>query len=311
MTDIFQGNYQGCYLGAFISPKLPEKQQYFASVAEMTSFNQLLGKNISVYVTYLSWEKDGKLSEFPIHWCNEVNAAGAIPHLTWEPWDFERSSTKYTLDKIAIGKYDEYLVSFAQDIKTYGKPLFLRWAQEMNGFWYPWDGTHNFNDPSRYVAAFRHIRSLFDQEGAHNVTWVWSPEVTGDLAMDNPMYDYHNYYPGNDYVDWIAIDGLNFGPTQNAASEWRSFGDLFGETYNDLNSSYPKKPIMIGSMGTAELGGNKAEWVIDAFQTIKSMNKIKIVTLFNIDKEANWMVNSSPESLTAFNQSIKDSYFLS
>lgn len=310
MADIFKGDYEGCYLGAFISPKLPETKQYYATKDEMMEFSEDLKKNVSMYVCFLSWEKDGQMSGFPKEWCDNVYDAGAVPHITWEPWDFDRACTKFSLDKITIGKCDDYIRSFAKDVKAYGKQIFLRWAQEMNGFWYPWDGSHNFNDPSRYIDAYRHIRDIFTEEGVTNIAWVWSPEITGDLAIDDPIYDFRNYYPGDEYVDWVGMDGLNFGPTQDAASEWKSFYDLFSEAYNNLKEAYPYKPMMICTMGSAELGGNKAEWVKDAFSNVKSMNKIKIISLFNIEKEANWCIDSSDESLESFRIAVSDPYFL-
>lgn len=309
LEKLFDVSAEACYLGAFISPKLPENKQYFAAASELAAFNEQLGKKIASFMVYLSWDQDGHLSPFPMAWCENVVAAGAVPHITWEPWDFERFSSRFSLDKIALGKFDEYIRTFAQQVKQFGKPVFLRWAQEMNGFWYPWDGTHNMNDPQRYISAYRHVFDLFQQVGVTNVKWIWSPEVIGDLDNDNPIYDYHNYYPGDKYVDWIAMDGLNFGPTNDVTSDWRSFEDIFFETYQDLIVSYPGKPLMIGSMGSTEIGGSKAEWIIDAFEQIKKMPQLKLVTLFNIDKEANWTIDSSPESLQAYRQSISDPYF--
>lgn len=41
---------------------------------------------------------------------------------------------------------------------------------------YPW-GPQN-NDPSEFVAAFRHVHDVFDSVGASNVIWIWSPHLT-------------------------------------------------------------------------------------------------------------------------------------
>lgn len=308
--EIFKGNYSGSYLGAFISPKLPDDIQYYSDANEMNSFSEQLGKKVSMFVCYLSWEKDGEMRSFPAEWCDKVYSVGAVPHITWEPWNFDRYCTKYSLDNILSGEYYDFIKDFALSVKNYGKKIFLRFGQEMNGFWYPWDGTHNFNDPGRYVDVYRYIHSIFKDLGVDNVSWVWSPEVTGANDYDDPTYDFRNYYPGDDVVDWLGMDGLNFGSSQNASTEWMGFNDIFGKPYNILVSSYPEKPIMVCHMASAELGGDKAQWVKDAFDTVKKMPNIKIVSLFNIEKETNWCIDSSDLSLGAYRESVSDDYYL-
>ena len=84
----------------------------------------------------------------------------------------------YRLAAIIDGTYDAYIRSWATGMAALPYPVVIRFAHEMNGFWYPWCEQSNGNRPGDYVAAWRHVHDLFADAGAHNVTWLWSPNVT-------------------------------------------------------------------------------------------------------------------------------------
>ena len=91
-------------------------------------------------------------------------------------------------------------------------PLLLRFAHEMNADWYPWDGVRasapgTHDGPARYVAAWRHVHAVFAAAGATNVRWVWSPNHRSIPAA--AWNDAARYYPGDDVVDWIGVDGYD------------------------------------------------------------------------------------------------------
>ena len=73
------------------------------------------------------------------------------------------------------GRHDAYIRSWARDLKRFGNPVFLRFAQEMNGNWYPWAEDANGNKPGEYARMWRHVHDIFTAEGATNVKWVWCP----------------------------------------------------------------------------------------------------------------------------------------
>src|SRR2546429_9938464 len=120
----------------------------------------------------------------------------------------------------------------------------------MNGSWYPWDGFHNGGangGPAKFVAAYRHIHDVFTSVGPSRVEWVWCPNV-GDAPAEPWNHD-RNYYPGDDYVDWLCVDGYNWGTTQSW-SAWTSFHDIFASWYADFASA--GKPILIGEGAPTE-----------------------------------------------------------
>jgi mannan endo-1,4-beta-mannosidase len=90
----------------------------------------------------------------------------------------------------------------------------------MNGNWEKWSPANNGStpDPAAFVAAWRHVHDLFVQNGATNVVWVWCPNATDvPNATSAPWNHWTNYYPGDTYVDWVGIDGYNWGNTTAAS----------------------------------------------------------------------------------------------
>jgi hypothetical protein len=88
----------------------------------------------------------------------------------WSRWSRETS-----LADIAAGKYDSYLSKYAATVHAYQHPVILSFGHEMNGPWYSWGHTHA--SPAAFVAAWRHIVTLFRAQGAQNVTWLWTVNV--------------------------------------------------------------------------------------------------------------------------------------
>jgi beta-mannanase len=245
---------------------------------------------------YISWDDN-----FPSTDCNTVSSYGGVPMITWEP----HLNTTNTLEAISNGDYDPYITNFAQSAKNWGDLVYLRFGHEMNGDWYPWDGYHNgqASAPAKYIAAWRHIYNIFANKGATNVRFVWSPNH--ESHPDESWNEAVDYYPGNSYVDWIAIDGYNWGSV-----DWESFDQVFSYIYSTFEAY--GKPMMLGEFASAEKNfGDKANWITDAFSKIKNnYPEIKIFVWFNINKERDWRVNSSSSSLTAFQNAISDSYYL-
>ena len=79
---------------------------------------------------------------------------------------------------IAAGKYDGYLSAYAEAVRAYRHPVILSFGHEMNGNWYSWGYTHT--SPAVFVAAWRHIVTLFRALGAQNVTWLWTVNIIND-----------------------------------------------------------------------------------------------------------------------------------
>jgi endoglucanase len=157
----------------------------------------------------------------------------------------------------------------------------------------------------KYVAAWRHVHDIFVAEGATNVLWVWCPLVNDVPAT--PWNHWTDYYPGDAYVDWVGIDAYNWG-SSSSCCVWQSFAALLtGSPYQDYAA---KKPIMLPETASAEVGGNKAQWITDMHHDLMTeFRGIRAVVWFDINKETDWRIASSPSALAAYKAMALDPYF--
>jgi Glycosyl hydrolase family 26 len=280
---------EGISLGAFIG----------YGEAQIVATETMIGRKLAIDHRFYGWT-DSWVDQ---HLTDDL-AAGRVPMISWQP-------DTGKLDDIIAGKHDALVSTQAIAAKAKGQPIFLRWAHEMNGNWYPWGGANNggaAGGPAKYIAAWRHMRDLFKTAGATNVVWIWCVNVGS--SPNEPWNDATAYYPGDDYVDWIGIDGYNWGTTQTW-STWRSFTSFISPYYQTLSGK--GKPIMIPETGAVEQGGDKAAWIADMRAVLKtSFPAIKSLVYFHtIDtiNNVNWKIDTSQGSLNAFAAMGKDAYF--
>jgi len=231
---------------------------------------------------------------------------GAIPLM-------DMASNGASLQGIAAGTKDTYLIDWARAVADYGKPFFFRWDWEMNGSWFHW-GQEAAENPALFVEAWRHFHDIAEAQGALNITWVWCPNTT--FASSTPL---ESLYPGDSYVDWTCVDGYNHGLNEISPNGWTDFHSLFSQTYNELLSLAPTKPVMIAETGSTEVGGgaSKAEWITGALgpQLAIDFPQVKAVVWFNWnipteDGEAwDWPIESSPNAEAAFASAISSPYY--
>jgi hypothetical protein len=278
----------------------------FASVYQ---FESLVRHKMEYVLWFHAWGDSDRA--FPSRHVWLAAQMGLTPVLTWEPWqrNFEDPTAfqpNYSLQSIAAGDHDAYIRSWAQGAKAAGVPIVIRFAHEQSTepgirSWYPWQG-----DPEGYRAAFRHIVSVFREEGASNVKFLWSAMWLNGWASD--------YYPGGDVVDFVGTTVLNHGTGATAEwAQWRTFYELFVGQYQAALQW--NKPIIITEVATAEQGGDKAAWIRECFGSLKTdYPLVQGVLLLEVksDREwpgINWSVTSSAESLAAFREVISDPYF--
>jgi len=203
--------------------------------------------------------------EYFVNWSQDFDPAvvresyreGALPLLTWEPDGGSKASNqpKYSLAKIIDGRYDSYITAFAQGVAKQKWPIVLRFAQEMNGNWYPWSEQNSGNRPGDYVKAWRHVHDLFAAAGATNVIWLWSPNVL--RGTDNAPVA--RYYPGFDYVDWVGVDAYGFGEKTASA--------VLDPTVTQIQK-LTRKPLLLAETG-APSRSQQAIWTADLFKWLQ------------------------------------------
>ena len=281
----------------------------YDSLSYITSFEADARKAVSIVMWYQQWGLTNGWQYIQTYWMNEVRAHGSIPLITWDPQDPSNGTANqlaYALQNIINGNFDGYITQWAQESKAWGHPYFLRFAHEMNGNWNPWSEQVNGNKPGQFVLAWRHVHDIFTRLGVTNVTWVWSPNI--DFSTSTPLQE---LYPGDGYVDWVGMSGYNWGPF-GQWHVWQSFSSVFSQTYNDI-LHITSRPIMITETASTELGGNKANWISDAFVTQLPHNfpHIHAFVWFDESKEEDWRIESSPSAQAAFAAAISSPIYSS
>lgn len=293
------------YFGAYVNNNL-------SSMTQVETFETNSGKDLSIIHWFSAWGGTDGAQNFQPTWMNNIRAKGAIPMITWEPFNPNdtphEDQPDYQLQDILAGNYDTYIDQWAADIAAWGHPLFLRFAHEMNGDWYPWAEVTNTgvpvngNSQGEYIQVWRYIYNRFQTAGATNVSWVWCPNRNFDNSP--PL---SRFYPGDEYVDWLCTDGYNRG-----GAAWRTFETTFLSTYINLVEINDQLPIMIGEFGTVESGGSKADWFTDALTTQLPNNYPNIRAIVYFNANANGFDNrieTSQSSIDAFAAAISSSTY--
>lgn len=293
-TDTKTEGTLGCYTGAFRQDLPPKMARY-------EDYNRLAGKQGAQVMWYRDWS-----DIFPVAECEAVWKAGALPHITWEPWMWDKSSEIFLQD-ILSGDFDQYITDWATDAKKYGKPVLVRFAHEFNGNWYPWSTAHNDKNADLYIQTYRYIVDMFRKVGADNVKWVWSPNF--ESVPNKPWNEALRAYPGDEYVDWIGMSLYNFG-SNKYGSKWQSFNQLVSPLYFEFVKNIPSKPIMITEIACAEQGGDKAAWIRLMNTHLQTkFTEIRAICWFDMLKEADWRIDSSLKSLDAYQKVVHEPYY--
>lgn len=267
--------------------------------SNLKSVQTATGLRPRLVLFYLQWPPDPKNGVFPERALRSIDVSGAIPILSWEPMfsDPEQREQMISADSIVTGNYDAYLKRFARESRQFGKPYLIRFAHEMNLARYHWGGdSQEFGPDStvKYRAMFRHIVEVFRSEKVTNVSWVFCPN--NESAPAESWNKIASYYPGDDVVDVIGLDGYNWGTTQTRAangwdSEWRSFESIFAAPLQELRQIALNKPAAIFETSSATAGGNREAWILDALDFAKADGLIALVW-FEVNKELDWRLET-------------------
>ncbi|HSD82058.1 MAG TPA: glycosyl hydrolase [Solirubrobacteraceae bacterium] len=261
---------------------------------EVNAFEQGARQHADIVMWFADWER----GRFDARQARAVAERGSVPEISWEPWDAgvgpRRAQPRYTLRSIIAGRHDAGVRRFAVAAARYGGPVRLRFAQEMNGRWYPWSESANGNRPGEFARAWRHVHALFAAAGATNVTWIWAP-VAGGIRRSQ--------YPGSAYVDVVGLSGFNGGGLL-FRQEWRPFPVAFGPPLDALRWLAPDKPVELAELASTEHGGDKAAWIREVFAEVRRRPYIGALVWFNLRKEADWRIESSPAARAAFAEGI-------
>jgi hypothetical protein len=219
----------------------PQSPQSYAGVGTFTSQTGVR-PNLDMY--YSGWGEPFRAS-----FASTVSRHGGVPLIQMDP-------TSVSLAAIASGQYDGYLGKFATAVRSYANPVVIGFGHEMNGTWYTWASGHA--SPAAFVAAWRHIVTLFRTLGADNVTWLWTINVVRNAQGISPP---GSWWPGASYVTWVGIDGYYAQPSM-------TFATLFGPTIAAVRE-LTGDPILVAETAAGTAAGQPAK-ITDLYAGIKS-----------------------------------------
>ena len=260
------------------------------------------GKRHAVVNLFTNWDGSTKTKsnlfaqQLPNIWAN-----GNVPLITWEP--FTGKATPADIERrVAAGGYDAYVTDWAGRLRNFlngpdgesgtsdDRRAYLRLGHEMNGDWYPWGAAIGGNSPSDFVAMWRRVHNAFDALGVGpaQLQWIWS--VNNEDVGGFPA---EAFFPGDAFVDWIAVDGYNWGASQTWSS-WRSPAEVLGPMVGRLRaiSARPMALTETASTTVTASGSSlaaKSQWATDLF-AYAGAAQARMVVWFNQDKETDWAV---------------------
>lgn len=262
----------------------------FEHPGRLAAYGREVGRRPATVLSYKNWS----IPPFYAPELDSIWANGAVPMVTWEPETAKGDGVP--LRAIVDHRYDRYIRKSAEAAAEWGRPILLRFAQEMNGDWYPWGLGVDGNTPALYRQAWHRVYWIFRNHGADNVEWVWSPNE--DSGGSHPLAV---FYPGDEFVDWVGLDGFCWGGTVG----WASFTSIFGSTYDRI-VKLTSKPILIAETAAGQDGGDKAAWIASALEReVPRFSHVRGLVWFDDeDPRADFRVDSSPASLRAFKRAI-------
>ena len=270
----------GSLLGAFVQPVRYTDE---GLVDALTDYERVLGRPLAIVQDFHPWEE-----HFPSPFDRHVVASGSTLLLSWAGTD---------TSAIAAGRYDAMVRQRALALKALGKPVLLRWRWEMDR---P-NLQAEIGSPEGYVAAWRHLRSVFAAAGARNVGWVWCPLAGGFDTGRAPAY-----YPGDAQVDWLCADVYAGDPSV----PFRRIADSFLGW-----AARHDRPIIFAEVGTQRVGtGARATWLRQAADWIQDFPQVKAFVYFDSDVDRDgrirrWSLRNWPEDVAAFREIADRPYF--
>jgi glycosyl hydrolase family 26 len=185
---------------------------------------------------------------------------------------------------IADGEYDKEIRELAQLFIKMETPVFLRPGYEFGG-----RGQGRHASKQLWIKAWKRIFTIFKDLGAENVEFVWN-------TLD--ARDYMDYYPGDEYVDWWAINIFCNNADNNA------FINQFIQ-----DAAKHNKPVMIAESTPRYIGSIKGEaswenWYEPYFNLISRYRHIKAFCYIN----ASW--DKYPDKSFKFDCRIQNNAFI-
>jgi hypothetical protein len=251
------------------------------TLEDLTAYEATVGKSAAWVYFSNNWYHS---REFPMATATWIRGTGSIPYIRL----MLRSSLKhdgnepvFTLQNIINGQFDNDLHAWCAWARDFGTQLLVEYGTEVNSDSFAWSGISNgagttdgYGDPAqpdgpeRFKDAYRHIIQICRDEGAGNITWVF--HIDGEGHPEDDWNNMENYYPGDEWVDWIGVSIYGTYTPQN--SYFSVFSLVMDAIYPRIVALARQKPIIVAEFGTAKNNPlvDQSQWARDALTDITS-----------------------------------------
>ncbi len=213
------------------------------------------------------------------------------------------------LYQIAAGELDPQIARMRTRLDQLERPVFLRIG-------YEFDGPHNNYPPAIYVRAYRIIAEAM--RGNPDILLVWHSFAMLPTLGEIPFTE---WYPGDDYVDWIGISFFQPGTEGYHTAPNRDPVIAFARQKN--------KPVLIAEASPIRytprqktLAGDAYwdHWFKPFFELIEANPEIRAVSIINVDwdsqrqhRQLSWgdcRLNADPIVLKHWREKTRAPYWM-
>lgn len=256
------------YVG-FSVPEFPP------SPANLTALRQATGIDPTAVSMYISLG-----SKLDMAAVMSICAQGALPLV-------EIDSDQAPLSEIASGSADGVLAGYAKSLASLHSPVAVDFDHEFNGSWNAWGFKRQ--SPADFIAAWQHVVTVFRQNGAANVIWVWNPAV----FLSGTSSDLRSWYPGDAYVTWVGLDGYFTGPES-------TFSTVFNPALHVVRE-FTHHQVFIVETGANPASG-RVRAIRSLFAGLAETPSVLGFIWFDYDKYVghDWTINDDAAALSAF-----------
>jgi Glycosyl hydrolase family 26 len=281
-------------------------------IEAIQALEDVIGRELAVVRVYARWT-----DTFPDATANWLKSTGHMMFLSVKTRRADGSYVPWADIAAAQPGSPLYadMVRWADSIKAYAVPVYLSFNHEPETSVSQPSGT-----PTEYIAAWRAFVSVFRARGVTNARFAWTTAVRNYSAAPTSSKYAPRYYPGDTWVDFLAIDAYNMYCLRRDGTfsrPWRSLEELLAP-FMQFAAQHPAPGLIVAEYGTPEDPSQplrKAQWIGQArllFQQ-PAYERFRAVSYWNQLSHnfegCDFRVTSSTAARDAFTRMGHDPYY--
>lgn len=326
-SKALSGPLGACFQGATAKTPPADGTLLWGAIPDWTKesaaqYVQKIGKTPAVFSAAQPFPLDPVSLGWTNHLIESSHKQGSAFQLTLNPT---------TLSVVTTARSDA-LAKFLGNWNSQGEAIYVRFAPEMNGYWFPWG-----QQPTAYRTAFRTLAASVHRY-APQTAMVWAPNIATPFpipvvrtvsAADRAALNvrggtYSAYYPGDDAVDWVGLSlyarGNGYPRLHNDPPAPTFLLDSVGGFYDTYAVGH-HRPMQLAETAAAWAANRtgapeltvKQTWWQEIFSAVRhgQLPKLKLAVFFEVNKaesdigpNTEWAIDRLPQIASAFNRDL-------